>query len=108
MATEVILMQGVRAGGDRQVLHEAIREHSMAAARKVKEEGQKNDLLERIAQDPLFAAIHPILDHLMDPSQFIGRSAEQVEEFVVEIIDPIVEKYHSVMNQTQVDSVNVW
>ncbi len=107
MATEVILMQGVRAGGDRQILHEAIREHSMAAGRRVKEEGEKNDLLERIAKDPLFAAVHPILDKLLDPSQFIGRSAEQVDEFIAEIVNPILEEHSSAIAQTKVDGVNV-
>ncbi len=107
MATEVILMQGVRAGGDRQILHEAIREHSMAAGRRVKEEGEKNDLLERIAKDPLFEAVHPILDKLLDPSQFIGRSAEQVDEFIAEIVNPILEEHSSAIAQTKVDGVNV-
>jgi adenylosuccinate lyase len=107
MATEVILMQGVRAGGDRQVLHEAIREHSMLAGRVVKEEGKKNDLLERIAADPLFASIHNILNDLVDPSRFIGRSPEQVDEFLAEIVDPILAKYSEELAKTKVDGVNV-
>ena len=67
MATDVILMQCVKAGRYRQVLHEDIREHSMLAGKRVKEEGASNDLLERIAGDPLFAAVHDHLDTLLDP-----------------------------------------
>jgi len=90
MATEVILMDCVKAGGDRQALHEAIREHSMAAGRRVKEEGASNDLLTRIAADPLFAAVHDRLDSLVDASLFTGRAPQQVDEFLVECIDPIL------------------
>lgn len=107
MATEVILMQGVRAGGDRQVLHEAIREHSMLAGRRVKEEGEKNDLLERISKDPLFASVHPILNDLMDPSRFIGRSPQQVEEFMIEVVNPILEAHKNEVGKTKIDGVNV-
>lgn len=104
MATEVILMQCVKAGGDRQILHEALREHSMASGKRVKEEGAPNDLLERIANDQLFQAVHGNLQTLMEPSMFIGRSKEQVEEFLQEIIDPVVEKEIKVR---QIDSINV-
>jgi adenylosuccinate lyase len=107
MATEVILMQCVKAGGDRQVLHESIREHSMAAGRKVKEEGAANDLLDRIAADPLFAAVHGTLDSLLDPSLFVGRSPEQVTEFLAECIDPILTTYASELGKKDVDAVNV-
>ena len=86
-------MQCVKAGGDRQELHEAIREHSMAAGRRVKEEGAANDLLVRIAADPLFVAVHDKLDQLMDPALFVGRAPEQVSEFLEESIDPILQKY---------------
>jgi adenylosuccinate lyase len=107
MATEVILMQGVRAGGDRQALHEAIREHSMLAGKKVKEEGMKNDLLERIANDPLFASIHPMLKDLMDPSRFIGRSPQQVDEFLAEIVDGVLEAHLKEVKDMKIDGVNV-
>lgn len=90
MATENILMACVKAGGDRQALHEAIREHSMAAAARVKGEGAANDLIDRIRRDERFAAIHGTLDAVLDPVRYVGRSAEQVEEFVAECIDPIV------------------
>jgi len=82
MATENILMAGVKAGGDRQDLHEAIRQHALAAAQQVKEEGRPNDLIERIRNDPRFAAIHGRLDSLLDPAAFVGRAPQQVDEFV--------------------------
>ena len=107
MATEVILMQGVKAGGDRQVLHEAIREHSMAAGRRVKEEGAKNDLMTRIANDPLFASVHDTLDTLIDPMRFVGRCPEQVDEFIAECIDPILDKSKDVLGTVAFDAVNV-
>lgn len=104
MATEVILMDCVKAGGDRQELHEAIREHSMAAGRRVKEEGAQNDLLERIAKDPLFASVHAKLDTLIDASQFVGRAPNQVTEFLSEVVDPILTSNTIVEIK---DSVNV-
>jgi adenylosuccinate lyase len=107
MATEVILMQCVKAGGDRQVLHEAIREHSMAAGRKVKEQGAANDLLERIAADPLFTPVHGKLDSLLDPSLFVGRSPQQVVEFLAECIDPILSAHAEDLKKESVDGVNV-
>jgi adenylosuccinate lyase len=107
MATEVILMQCVKAGGDRQILHEAIREHSMAAGKRVKEEGAPNDLLARIGCDPLFSAVHDSIDSLLDPMKFIGRCPEQVDEFISEEIDPIfVTRAHD-LEANKVDSVNV-
>jgi len=107
MATEVILMQAVKAGGDRQVLHEAIREHSMAAGRRVKEEGADNDLLSRIASDPLFIAIHNNLDTLLDPKLFIGRSAQQVDEFIEDHINPILSRNADSIVATTIETVNV-
>lgn len=84
MATEVILMKCVQNGGDRQDIHEALRKHSMEASRQVKEYGKENDLLERIKSDILFESIHDDLDSLLDPKLFIGRSSEQVTEFLEE------------------------
>lgn len=107
MATEVILMQAVKAGGDRQVLHEAIREHSMAAGRRVKEEGADNDLLQRIASDKLFSSIHDTLGSLLDPSLFVGRAPQQVEEFIVESVDPILSDYSSDIAEAKIEKVNV-
>lgn len=66
----------------------------MEAGRRVKEEGQKNDLLERIAADALFDAVHDSLDTLLDPRLFVGRAPEQVSEFLEDCIDPVLEKYN--------------
>ncbi len=90
MATETILMECVKAGGSRQELHEAIRRHSMDAARTVKQEGGDNDLIERIKADPMFAAIKDKIDGIMDPANFTGRAEAQTEEFIAEQIQPIL------------------
>ncbi len=90
MATENIIMACVKAGGDRQELHEAIRVHSMAAGKVVKEEGGDNDLLERIVGDPIFNLDRSAIDALMEPSQYVGRSPEQVDWFVKQVIQPIL------------------
>lgn len=90
MATENILMAAVKAGGDRQELHEAIRVHSMEAARQIKEFGRENDLLVRIKADPAFALIAGDIDSIVDPVAFIGRAPEQVEEFVARDIRPLL------------------
>jgi len=107
MATEVILMECVKAGGDRQELHEAIRVHSMDAGNVVKGEGKANDLLERIAKDPLFEAVHSKLDTLVDPKLFIGRAEEQTKEFLAEEIDPVLQKEEGLLGKEVVDGVNV-
>ena len=90
MATENILMAAVAAGGDRQDLHERIRRHSQAAAAVVKEQGGKNDLLERLAADAAFACVD--LAAVVDPRQFIGRAPQQVDEFLAEVVAPILAK----------------
>jgi adenylosuccinate lyase len=95
MATENIMMDAVKAGGDRQELHERIREHSMAAGRVVKAEGKPNDLLERIAADPAFNMTMEQLQKVMKPENFVGRAPQQVEEFVAEVIRPILSQYQS-------------
>ncbi len=87
MASENILMAAVAAGGDRQDLHERIRRHSQAAAAVVKEQGGRNDLLERLEADPAFAKVD--LRTVVDPRQFVGRSAEQVDEFIADVVEPI-------------------
>jgi adenylosuccinate lyase len=88
LATEEILMACVRAGGDRQDLHEQVRVHSREAARQVKAEGKPNPLLELLAADPLFAPIKDQLNDLIDPMRFIGRSPEQVDAFLTEEVEP--------------------
>lgn len=93
MATENILMEAVKKGGDRQELHEKIREHSMAAGSRVKEEGLNNDLLERIAGDDTFGLTLEDIKDLLKPEEYIGRAAEQTQELIEEHIMPIIEKY---------------
>lgn len=89
MATENVLMAAVKAGGDRQTLHERIREHSQAAARHVKAEGGENDLIERLKADDAFAEVD--IDAELDPSRFVGRAPEQVDEFLAEYVRPVLE-----------------
>jgi adenylosuccinate lyase len=91
MATENIMMDAVKAGGDRQELHEKIRELSMEAGRNVKEKGLDNNLLELIAKDPAFNMSYEELLQTMDPSKYTGRSKEQTEEFIQEVIQPILD-----------------
>jgi adenylosuccinate lyase len=107
MATEVILMHGVKAGGDRQTLHEAIREHSMLAGKRVKEEGAANDLLLRIEQDPLFECVREELASLVDPMRFVGRCPEQVDEFLAETLGPVLQTHAKVLETVAVDHLNV-
>ncbi len=96
MATEEILMAGVKAGGDRQQLHERVRIHSVEAARQVKEFGLPNDLMQRLAGDPAFANVN--LADALDARRFIGRSPEQVDEFVSEVVEPIRQRYAADLN----------
>ena len=92
MATEDIMMECVKKGGNRQDLHEALREHSHAAAAKVKLEGGKNDLIERIANDDRFPITkEEILEHL-EPSKYIGRCVSQVSEFLSEVAEPVISR----------------
>jgi adenylosuccinate lyase len=107
MATENLLMAAVKKGGNRQELHEVIRTHSMAAARRVKEEGADNDLLERLKSDPAFALIRAEFDSLLDPATFVGRAPQQVEEFLAEAIRPILKKYQSELKSVNAGSVEV-
>ena len=92
MATETILMHAVRRGGDRQELHERIRKHSMAAARRMKDEGADADLLERIADDDAFGLSAGELAELVDPMRFVGRAPEQVERFLERDVAPVLER----------------
>ena len=93
MATENILMEAVKHGGDRQELHERIRELSMEAGKRVKVEGKDNNLLELIAADPVFNLSEDKLKEAMNPKLYVGRSSEQVVEFIDEYISPILEKF---------------
>lgn len=93
MATENIMMECVKAGGNRQELHERIRELSMEAAKNVKQEGKDNNLIELIKKDDMFAAVRDRLDGILDAKNFIGRSSEQVSEFIEAEIDPILQAH---------------
>ncbi len=92
MATENIMMDAVKAGGDRQELHERIRTLSMEAGRNVKEEGKDNNLLELIAADPAFNMTLEDLQKTMDPSKYVGRAKEQTETFLTDVIRPVLEE----------------
>lgn len=92
MATENIMMDAVKAGGDRQELHERIRVHSMAAGKVVKEEGKPNDLLDRIAADPAFNVTREDLDRVMKPENYVGRAPEQTKEYLRDVIRPILDE----------------
>ena len=95
MATEEILMAAVKAGGDRQELHERIRVHSVAAADQVKRLGGENDLVDRIKADPAFARVAGRLDSLLDGKRFVGRAPEQVDAFVKNEIIPLKRRYRT-------------
>lgn len=92
MATENIMMDAVKKGGNRQELHEQIRLHSMEAGKAVKMEGKPNDLLFRIANDPMFGLTIEELNKIMVPSNFVGRAPEQTEEYIRDFIQPVLEK----------------
>lgn len=100
MATENILMAAVTAGGDRQLLHERIRQHSQAAAAAVKLEGRPNDLIQRLSGDNAFADID--LEAALDPAQFVGRAPQQVDEFVEQVVMPIRQRYGRELLQAEV------
>ncbi len=91
MASETILMQATSAGGDRQALHERIRQHAMAAAKRMKEEGAPSDLLDRIASDEAFGMDRAELEALTDARRFVGRAPEQVDEFMESWVTPAIE-----------------
>ena len=97
MATENIMMEAVKRGGDRQELHEKIRVHSMDAGRVVKVEGGKNDLLDRIAADSAFGVTREELEGIMKPENFVGRAPQQTQEFVDNEIQPILDKYSDLL-----------
>ncbi len=99
MATENIMMQAVKKGGDRQQLHEGLRTHSMAAAAVVKEEGGENDLVDRIAADPMFMMSKEEILAILKPENFTGRSAQQVDAFLNECIKPVLEANKSVLGE---------
>ena len=100
MASENIMMSAVKKGGDRQALHEKLRVHAMAAAKVVKEEGGKNDLIERVCADPDFGLDYDEIEAILRPEDFTGRSAEQVTEFLADVVAPILEAHKGVLGET--------
>jgi adenylosuccinate lyase len=92
MATENIMMEATAAGGDRQDLHERIRQHSQAAAKEVKS-GRPNDLLDRLRGDSAFKSVD--LTQVLQPSRYVGRAPEQVDQFIAEVVEPIRQRYQS-------------
>ena len=97
MATENIMMDAVKAGGDRQELHEKIRELSMEAAKNVKERGLDNNLLQLIAEDPSFGLDADGLRETMDPSKYVGRAPIQVDAFLKDAVDPVLEANRDIL-----------
>lgn len=97
MATENIMMDCVKRGGDRQELHERIRVHSMESARRVKQGDGVNDLLERIAGDPSFGVTLRQLEDMLNPSAYVGRAPEQTDEFLKEQVGPVLERYKDML-----------
>jgi adenylosuccinate lyase len=97
MATENIMMRAVKKGGDRQQLHERLREHSQAAGKTVKQEGKPNDLLDRIAADPCFSLTREELSQAMRPELFVGRAPEQVDEYLDEVIGPVLSRNRDIL-----------
>ena len=100
MATENIMMDAVKAGGDRQELHERIRELSMEAGRTVKVEGKDNDLLERIAADPAFNLTIEELRKSMEPSRYVGRAKEQTVRFIEKTVQPVLDAHKDMLGMT--------
>ncbi len=105
MATENIMMDAVKKGGNRQELHEKLRVHSQAAARVVKEEGGANDLVDRIAADPAFMITREEIQAILQPEQFTGRSSQQVDAFLQEVVRPILDANRDVLGEKQELSV---
>ena len=99
MATENIMMECVKAGGNRQELHERIRVLSMQAGKNVKENGKENNLIELIKADKMFAPVHGKLDEILDASKFTGRAPSQTVEFIENEVDPILKSNSAVLGQ---------
>ena len=98
MASENIMMDAVKRGGDRQELHECIRVLSQEAGRQVKELGQPNNLIDLIAADPAFGMTREELSAHLEPSRYIGRCPQQVEEFLRYEVQPVLERYQSALS----------
>lgn len=107
MITENILMEAVNAGGDRQELHEKIRKYTMGVTQRMKDEGGKNDLLECIAQDPSFSGIKSKLKEIADPNKLVGRAPQQTEEFVNQVVNPILHRYGYLIDEKMIPTLQV-
>lgn len=107
MATENILMATVRAGGDRQELHESIRAHSMEAGKRVKGEGAPNDLIERLAKDQLFAKVAPKFSEILNPSLFTGRAPQQVTDYLDGVVNPTVSRLSEYVRKSSSEEIKV-
>ena len=103
MATENIMMRAVKNGGNRQELHERIRVHSVAAGAVVKEQGLPNDLISRIAADPIFGLTEEEIRRELDPAKYVGRAPEQVTEFLADCVQPVLDKYADLIDEKQTD-----
>ena len=93
LASEHLMMEAVKAGGDRQAVHEALRVHSREAARAIQEEGRDNPLRELVAADPVFGAVAGRLDDLLDPARYVGRAPQQVLDFIAAEVDPVLARH---------------
>ncbi len=105
MATENVIMECVKAGGDRQELHERIRVLSMEAGRNVKEFGKENNLIELIKSDEAFAAVKDRIENMLEPKEFIGRAASQVDEYIENEVNPILKKHENLLGLKESVSV---
>ena len=97
MATENIMMDAVKAGGDRQELHERIRQLSMEAGRNVKVEGRDNNLFDLIAEDPAFPLGREELEAALDPSKYVGRAPQQVTAYLNDVVNPMLRENEDVL-----------
>jgi adenylosuccinate lyase len=103
MATENIMMDAVKRGGNRQELHERIRVHSLEAGRMVKDLGQPNNLIDLIAADPIFGMTREELTAHLEPSAYIGRCPEQVDEFLAACVQPVLETHRDLLDGAEVE-----
>ena len=103
MASENIMMDAVLRGGNRQELHERIRVHSLEAGRNVKDRGLENNLIDLIAEDPLFGMTREELVAHLEPSRYIGRSPDQVAEFLENDVKPVLKQYAAALDGRQVE-----
>ena len=103
MATEDIIMESVKNGGDRQEIHERVRVHSQAAATRMKRDGLESDLLDRIAEDPAFPLSREALTALLAPEKYTGRAEEQTVRFIETVVDPILAE----QKETQIGDIRV-